>query len=190
MNLNKVFKKATLCFVVAGMMNSYSALAGPSLLSTAQLNFNGKVVASACTIGSASETVNVNLGGAGKTIEAATLANPGDATGWEKITLSMTNCPATTTAVTASFTGTPAEVNSVNLYKNDGDADSVQIELTTEPGVGGTAIPLGNTAKHEELVDQTKHTATFNLRARAISTNGDATPGDIKGAVQIGFTYR
>lgn len=189
MSLKQVFKKTALCFAVAGMMNSYSALAGPALLSSAQLNFNGKVVASACTITSDSKTVNVPLGGAGQTIEASTLAPVGGATDWEKFSLKMSNCPTTTTAVKATFTGNQAD-ESAALYRNDGEAESVQIELTTDPGVDGTAVPLGNNASHEELVNAGDHTATFNLRARAISTHGDATPGDIKGAVQIAFTYR
>lgn len=188
MNVKQVFKKAALCFAVAGMMNSYSALAGPALLSSAQLNFNGTVVASACTVSTGSKTVNVDLGG-GSTIEASTLADPGNATNWENITLSMTNCPATTTAITAKFSGNRAS-EGAHLYESNGAADFVQIELTTKPATGGAALPLGDGATHEVLVDHGTNSATFNLQARAFTTQGGVTPGDIKGAVQVGFTYR
>lgn len=188
MSVKQIFKKTALCFAVSGMMTSYSALAAPALLSTTQLNINGTVVASACNIDTNSKTVNVDLG-KGTTIEASTLADRGNYTDWAEFELKLTNCPATTTAIIATFSGTPA-AESVDLYKNDGDAEFVQIDLQTRPTAGSVGKPLGNGATHEELVNHTTNDATFLLQARAFTTQGGVIPGSITGGVSVGFTYR
>lgn len=169
-------KKTLLCLVVAGM--SYSVLAAD----TVNLKITGTIKASPCTVvADSGGNINVPLG---ENIQATSLtASRGSE--WQPVTMHLTDCPTSTTSVTAAFSGTPAD-EETGLYKNTGDAGNVQIELQNavlnqRVGDGDTMIA--------PVVSATSD-ATFNLRARAYSSIGNVTPGSVIGTVQVAFTYQ
>ncbi|EGD9072961.1 type 1 fimbrial protein, partial [Escherichia coli] len=82
--------------------------------------FNGRVVSKPCTI--QTKEANVNLGD----LYTRNLQQPGSASGWHNITLSLTDCPVETSAVTAIVTGS---TDNTGYYKNEGTAENIQIEL-------------------------------------------------------------
>ncbi|EHK0833313.1 type 1 fimbrial protein, partial [Escherichia coli] len=75
------------------------------------ITVNGRVVAKPCTI--QTKEANVNLGD----LYTRNLQQPGSASGWHNITLSLTDCPVETSAVTAIVTGS---TDNTGYYKNEG----------------------------------------------------------------------
>ncbi len=73
-----------------------------------------------CTI--QTKEANVNLGD----LYTRNLQQPGSASGWHNITLSLTDCPVETSVVTAIVTGS---TDNTGYYKNEGTAENIQIEL-------------------------------------------------------------
>ncbi|MGA9618554.1 MAG: fimbrial protein [Serratia proteamaculans] len=146
----------------------------------AKLQISGNIKAGACEVDAANSNIQVNLG---DNISAATLATSGSASGWIEFPVTLKNCPATTTSAKATFSGTGADENA-GLYKSVGTSVRVQIELQNKNGDN-----LGNSKSMVQFVDRQSHEAKFNLRARAYSTHGGATPGTIEGAMQITFVY-
>ena len=84
------------------------------------ITVNGRVVAKPCTY--SNRSTNVNLGD----LYTRNLQQPGSASGWHNITLSLTDCPVETSAVTAIVTGS---TDDPGYYKNEGTAENIQIEL-------------------------------------------------------------
>lgn len=84
------------------------------------ITVNGRVVAKPCTI--QTKEANVNLGD----LYTRNLQQHGSASGWHNITLSLTDCPVETSAVTAIVTGS---TDNTGYYKNEGTAENIQIEL-------------------------------------------------------------
>ncbi|KAB8308842.1 type 1 fimbrial protein [Rouxiella chamberiensis] len=169
-----LMKTSSLALIIfAGL--SQSSFADPT-----QININGTVVASACTVDNAGAPVQVTL----DTLEATALATAGESGGWKTFDLKLINCPATTTVSTATFAGTPATANA-NLYTNTGTATNVEVELQNTAGK-----QLGNGATYAVDVDASTHEVVYPLQARAFTTAGSVMPGTIIGSVQATFTYQ
>lgn len=176
MDMKGMFKATALCLALGGMGFTGSALANVTL------NINGTVKASPCQVVTDGKgNIDVKLNG-GKAIEAASMANPLSHTDFEAFSLTLKDCPTATSKVTATFSGTPAD-ESVDMYKNAGDADSIQIELTDK----SETLKLGSGATME--VPVVADVATFDLKARAFSLKGGVKPGSINTAVQVAFVY-
>ena len=176
--MKSAFKMGLLSLAIAGMAASGSALAD------ATLKITGTIKASPCEVDASdsNNTINVNLG---DNIEAVSLANAGSATDWVAVTLSLKNCPDTTTNAIASFTGTAAtETNVTDMYQNTGTAENVQIELQDKE----SGERKGNGSTMEAVVSA--NAASFPLQARAYTAQGGARPGNIEGSVQVSFTYQ
>lgn len=168
-------------FVGLGRMLVFAGLvqmAVPAL--AAKLQISGNIKAAPCEVDAANSNIQVNLG---DNISAATLATSGSGSEWIDFPVTLKNCPATTRTAKATFSGVVAD-ESVVLYKSSGSSRRVQIELQSQNGTN-----LGNDKNVVQLVDQQSHEAIFNLRARAYSTHGGATPGTIEGVMQITFVY-
>lgn len=180
MDMKAIFKTTALCLAISGMGISYSALA-----IDARIKITGTVKASPCTVDAVGGDVNVDL----REIKAHTLT-AGVGSNWEDFSLDLSDCPVSTTNVTATFTGTAAD-ESADLYKNTAanPAASVQIEMV-DGSTSGANRRLGNGSDMTVLVDHTTNKATFPMRARAFSTNGGVTPGSIEGIVQVALTYQ
>ncbi|MNG71212.1 S-fimbrial adhesin protein SfaS precursor [compost metagenome] len=149
-------------------------------VAAAKLQITGTIKAAPCVVDGANSNIQVNLG---DNISAAILGRAGSGSEWIEFPLTLKNCPTTTTSATATFSGSEAE-EGADLYKSVGTSRRVQIELQSQSGAN-----LGNNKSMAQLVNPLTHEATFNLRARAYSVNGGATPGSIDGVLQIAFVY-
>ncbi|WP_083196337.1 fimbrial protein [Serratia sp. 14-2641] len=180
MDMKAIFKTTALCLALGGMGISYSALAVD-----ARIKITGTVKASPCTVDAVGGDVNVDLG----EVKAHTLT-AGAGSDWESFSLDLSDCPVSTTDVTATFTGTAAD-ESADLYKNAAanPAGAVQIEMV-DGSTSGSNRRLGSGSDMTVLVDHSTNKASFPLKARAFSTNGGATPGSIEGVVQVALTYQ
>ncbi|STN01111.1 fimbrial protein [Escherichia coli] len=87
--LHKRFLLATFCALFTATLQAADVT----------ITVNGRVVAKPCTI--QTKEANVNLGD----LYTRNLQQPGSASGWHNITLSLTDCPIETSAVTAIVTG-------------------------------------------------------------------------------------
>lgn len=145
------------------------------------INVTGKVVASPCTVDN-SGVYNIDLG---QNISAATLNPANSYSSWKNFNVTLSNCPAGTTKVTATFAGT-ADSNNTAMYANTtgtGFAQNVAVQL--QNSTAGTNTGNGATM----TVNVASSSAIFPLQARAYSTPGGTTPGNIAAAVLMNMTY-
>lgn len=175
-------------------LTTYSALSADSVIkisgrvldygctvSSDSLNFTvdlqkGRVVAKPCTI--QTKEANVNLGD----LYTRNLQQPGSASGWHNITLSLTDCPVETSAVTAIVTGS---TDNTGYYKNEGTAENIQIELRDDQDA-----TLKNGDSKTVIVDEITRNAQFPLKARAITVNGNASQGTIEALINVIYTWQ
>lgn len=146
------------------------------------INITGQVIAAACTTDVGS-TYNIDLG---QEISAATLNSAGAASTYVSQDIVLSDCPAGTTSVTATFDGTKDSGNDT-MYANatgEGYATNVAVELQNK--TAGTDVGKGATMTVD--VDASQK-ATFPLQARAFSKSGGTTPGNISTTVLMNFTY-
>lgn len=154
---------------------------GVSTAADVTINISGKVIASPCKIDN-NGVYNIDLG---QNISAATLNPANSYSTWKNFNVTLSNCPAGTTKVTASFSGT-ADSNNNAMYANTtgtGYAQNVAVQL--QNSTTGTNTGNGSTM----TVNVTNSAATFPLQARAYSTPGSATTGNISAAVLMNMTY-
>lgn len=121
---------------------------------------------------------NVNLGD----LYTRNLQQPGSASGWHNITLSLTDCPVETSAVTAIVTGS---TDNTGYYKNEGTAENIQIELRDDQDA-----TLKNGDSKTVIVDEITRNAQFPLKARAITVNGNASQGTIEALINVIYTWQ
>lgn len=149
------------------------------------INVTGTIKAAPCKlVGDETQTISL-----GTNILATELAEPGSTTEWKDISLQLTDCPTSTTKVKVSFSGSPSELDVTRLYSNSvGDkyAKNIEIELESKNEHKG----LGNGENMLVDVNNSTHDVEFQLQTRLISTNGNATPGDILGTIVATFTYQ
>ncbi len=173
----RIYKKGFMALVVAGALLSSAAFADQ-----VTVNITGRVTAAACTVDN-SGVYNVIM----PDVTAAVL-NPANSSGtWKTFDVTLSNCPAGTTSVTAKFTGT-ADTNDSNKYASTtgtGYATNVSVQLQNRTG---TVADKGNNSTMNVAVDASKK-ATYALQARPFSTLGGATPGNISTVVLMDFTY-
>ncbi len=169
--------------ISAGNIRGWFLLATFCALFTATLQaadvtitVNGRVVAKPCTI--QTKEANVNLGD----LYTRNLQQPGSASGWHNITLSLTDCPAETSAVTAIVTGS---TDNTGYYKNEGTAENIQIELRDDQDA-----TLKNGDSKTVIVDEITRNAQFPLKARAITVNGNASQGTIEALINVIYTWQ
>lgn len=116
--LHKRFLLATFCALFTATLQAADVT----------ITVNGRVVAKPCTI--QTKEANVNLGD----LYTRNLQQPGSASGWHNITLSLTDCPVETSAVTAIVTGS---TDNTGYYKNEGTAENFSDFTPTEYSTKG-----------------------------------------------------
>ncbi|MBF4179900.1 fimbrial protein [Lelliottia nimipressuralis] len=154
------------------------AMSGNASAADSTINITGTVVASPCTI----EAVkNVDLGD----IDATKLATTGTASTFINFSINMTDCPATTTSATATYSGT---ASNTDYYANSGTAKNVEVEVASSY----SSLPMGNGATQGVNIDAATHAASFNLKARVKNDGkGSAvTPGSVSSAIQVAVQYK
>ena len=110
--LHKRFLLATFCALFTATLQAADVT----------ITVNGRVVAKPCTI--QTKEANVNLGD----LYTRNLQQPGSASGWHNITLSLTDCPVETSAVTAIVT---VSTDNTGEDKEEGTSENMQIELVS-----------------------------------------------------------
>lgn len=146
-------------------LTTYSALSADSVI-----KISGRVLDYGCTVSSDSLNYTRNL------------QQPGSASGWHNITLSLTDCPVETSAVTAIVTGS---TDNTGYYKNEGTAENIQIELRDDQDA-----TLKNGDSKTVIVDEITRNAQFPLKARAITVNGNASQGTIEALINVIYTWQ
>ncbi len=164
--LHKRFLLATFCTLFTATLQAADVT----------ITVNGRVVAKPCTI--QTKEANVNLGD----LYTRNLQQPGSASGWHNITLSLTDCPIETSAVTAIVTGS---TDNTGYYKNEGTAENIQIELRDDQDA-----TLKNGDSKTVIVDEITRNAQFPLKARAITVNGNASQGTIEALINVIYTWQ
>ena len=169
------FKIATLMGCILAALCTQSAMAADS-----SLNISGNVVASPCTVDAASKNLSINLGD----VQASTLAAANVGSPWVDGTINLTNCPSTTSQVTATFTGT-ADTNAAFAYKNTGAGSSqASIHIMNKD----LSADLKNGATLTQAV--TSGAAALPFKARMYTSKGGVTPGVVSAAISVNFTYK
>lgn len=150
-------------------------------VNASNINVSGQVVASPCIVDIGTVNQMVNFG----KLQLRDFSVPGSATDWIPIPLNLSACPASTSKVTANFSGTASDDDN-ELYANTGTARNIAIHLadTTRTQKLGTGSRLTVT------VEPASRTATLPLASRLLSVNGMSEGGIISGAVQVNFTYK
>ena len=152
------------------------------------INITGNVIASPCTVDTAGSTLNVDLGN----IPLTDFATAGSYGGTAKaFTVALKDCPASTTKVTAAFSGT-AYSGDANLFANStGTGRATNLGVKIKPsGVAWTTTTVKPGGTMQANVAASTHTASFAFDTRAYSATGNVTPGTISSTMQIDFTYQ
>lgn len=171
--MNK-FAKGLIAALVVGSC-SLAVHAAPDVTIT----INGKVTAAACTINN-SGTYTVTM----PDVTAATLNSANTFGDWKPFDVTLSNCPAGTSTVKATFDGTADGTKYANTT-GTGYATNVAVQLQNR---SGTVADKGKNSTMTVNVDASKN-ATFDLQARPYSTPGSATVGNISTVVLMNFTY-
>jgi minor fimbrial subunit len=171
MMTNKLSLISCALLIAAGVVTS--AWAADSTV----INIKANIVASPCTV--ATDKLDIDLGD----IQSVVLAKAEDASPWSAVqNIQLTNCPAGTSTVTATFNGTPG-VNFVS-YKNTGTANNVGIELADD---NSTINYLSNGTT--KAVTVASGSANIPVRAR-LQSDGAATVGTVLASVNVTFEYK
>ncbi|MGL5387635.1 MAG: fimbrial protein [Serratia sp. (in: enterobacteria)] len=173
-------------FVLNMLLSALAVLPGTKV-EAADVTITGKVIASSCTVNPVLVAgQEVNLGTLGRT----RFQNANEAGDWKSFTLNLTNCPAGTTSVKATYTGTP-------------DGTDATLFANTEPAATAApymAVQMAKDADHSAIlstgstmtanVDTLTGTATFPLAARMYTPSGGAQAGQVSSSVLVNFTYQ
>lgn len=143
------------------------------------ITVTGNIVASPCEVDPNSAAQNIDLGD----IQASTLQTAGNSSPWVPVNISLINCPAGTSSVTATFHGTPDPDGPDWDYVNTGDAKNVSVSFQST----GASYPFGN--GKSTTVNINNGGATINAETRVISNKGGATPGSVKAVITVSFVY-
>ncbi|MEQ5227077.1 fimbrial protein [Proteus cibi] len=143
------------------------------------LNFIGNIKIATCNI-SSGENINVDL----KNIPAANFEKANSASSWNVFYIDFKNCSTAINQIKLTFTGVSDTADPNSLYKNQGSAKNIAVQLENWTGT----LKLGN---------QQSLTVTLNgrtdinlgLRTRAFSPSGKGTPGTISAKVTANIVY-
>ncbi|WP_148243844.1 fimbrial protein [Enterobacter asburiae] len=186
--------KTLLAVAIAALLPAGTALAAET--SGGTVNFNGKVVTSACAISAGSANIDVDMG----EVRTATLKNAGsEASTAKAFAITLEDCeiadtsassdenPIAATTVAVTFTGTPdtSDVNSLAIGTNGSAnfAQNVAIRLYDEQG---KVVKLGEAAT---AIPLRKGANTLNFSAKYYSPKGGATAGDASAVATYTVTY-
>mgnify|MGYP000030189227 CR=1 FL=1 len=165
-------RKLTWLLIVAGTMSN--------AVQATDLSINGMVVATPCTVDTASVSQDVNFG----QVRLNEMRAAGNASDWEVFQVRLISCPQSTTSATVTFSGKSATTDAT-LYDNSGTATNAAVQVAQ---AGNKTLVQGNGSTMTVPVDA-QHNATFALAGRLI-VNDSTRPGTFSSVVQLGFTYQ
>lgn len=152
------------------------------LAEDANLTIKGNVMASPCVVDtdSANQTIDFGQRRSGDFLAAGSVGE------WQPFSVLLTHCPITTRQATVLLTGAATSgPDGVPLYASLGSAPNVGIQIAD----GNTRQTLGPGSRVTIAVDNTGNSATLALVSRLYST-GQVGAGQIRGAMQLDFTYQ
>lgn len=168
----KLFKHVLLVLMAGATSHAAQAL---------DLNINGTVVASPCTVDTSSVSQDVDFG----MVRNTDLKDAGSVSAWKSFSVNLNNCPASTTQAQVTFTGNPAQEDAT-MYDNTGTASNVVVQMAAD---ADKSKLLGNGTSMTVNIDA-QHKATYLLAGRLVSINGNTGPGTFNSVVQLNFTYQ
>ncbi|CAI0798856.1 putative fimbrial protein SthD [Serratia quinivorans] len=142
------------------------------------VNITSNVIAAPCVIDGAG-SLDIKL----DDIVVSKLQKSGDTGPFKSFDLKLKDCPAATTKVTASYTGTASPL-SANSFINTGTAS--QLVLYLQDSASKEIAP--NTTRQVD-VNSTSKTAVFSQKVQ-IYAKGLATAGTVIGNIVVSFTYQ
>lgn len=155
-------------------------ISSPSLASdNVNLNFIGNIRVATCNI-SNGDNVNVDL----KNIPATNFEQANSGSNWNDFYITFTDCSTAINQISVTFSGVSdtADVNS--LYKNQGTAKNIAVQLENGPG----SIKLGNQKSLVVTLGGLTDVRLW-LRTRAFSPSGKGMPGTISAKVTANIVY-
>lgn len=147
----------------------------------ASLTLTGKVVASPCTVDTDKVNKTVDLG----SLQRRDLQTAGEAGNWQDFDLLLTNCPAGTTKVTATLSGTPAPQDAT-AWSNSGTSGNLALRIASRDH-SQTVAPGDSLAQN---VDINTRSVSFLLSARMFTPQGNATAGTLQSVMNVDFTWQ
>lgn len=148
----------------------------------AEINLSGTVVAAACTVDTNTKAQTVTFQQA-RAIDYQTVGKTSE---WQDFQLTLSGCPASTTQVTASFSGDADTVDPTKFANSLGDATGMAMQIMTRDHLAEIQ-PLGELSVG---VNNVQHSVIFPLSARMYTPTGVVTAGEFKTVVQFSFTYQ
>lgn len=142
------------------------------------LNFQGNIKAASCNI-TGGNNINIDL----KRLPIDLFNTPQSGSEWKNFNIDLTDCSSVINQVKLTFSGTTDSADINSLYKNQGTAKNIAVQLETADGT----TPLG----HQKILiaPVTNQTATIPLRTRAFSTEGNVIPGSISANITATIVY-
>lgn len=171
-----LIKSSATLLVVAGVGLSHNVFSADT-----QIKITGNVVASECetTVEGNSGTV-IDLG----QIQATALLNAGDKTPAVPFKINFKNCPVTTTGYIATFKGT-AESGTTD-FVNEGTAKKVQVRVTNTDNKDVSVLENGGLYTAPKSLSGS---GVLNLKAQAVTAQGQTTPGSIQATIQLNVQF-
>lgn len=169
---------------MSGLMKGMWLVMAAGMISSAvqatDLNMTGIVLASPCTVDTGSISQDVDFG----QLHNTDLRTAGDASEWKPFEVKLTNCPASTTSVKVTFSGTRDSTNAT-LYANAGSATNAAVQMAQ---TANKSLVQGDGSSMTVAVNA-QHNAIYALAGRVMSTGGTG-PGTFRSVVQMSFTYQ
>lgn len=142
------------------------------------LSFNGNIKAASCNI-TGGENINIDL----KKLPNDLFNAPKSGSEWKNFDINLKECSSVINQIKITFSGAADTNNIDSLYKNQGSARNIAVQLETADG--GT--PLGN--KKTVVAAVSNQTAKVSLRTRAFSATGNVSPGSISANITATIVY-
>ena len=147
-----------------------------------EMTLSGIVVAAACTVDTQTKDQTVTF----EQARAVNYRQAGNTSEWQDFELTLSACPASTTQVTATFSGNADSDDITKFANSQGDASGMALQMMTRDHL--TEItPLASPAV---AVDSVSRRAVFPLSARMYTPTGAVSPGEFNTVVQFDFTYQ
>ena len=162
-----------------------SLISLPGYASDSSMTMTATVVASPCTFDTANSLMEIPLGD----MYADQMVAPASRSEEVFFNFAFKDCPAGTTSVVATFSGTDnPETFGGKTFLNSGTAKNVGVQVKPLAG-DWDAVSLSNGSTLTATVNENK-TALFKMSSRMYTPTGEATPGSVQAVVTMSFTYQ
>lgn len=170
-------KKLIVLAILAG-----SVFASVANAASGTINFTGNVTADACTVSSASQNQTIDLG----TVSVNDFPASGATTGDGRISIVLSNCPATALTAAVSFGG-PADAANPNLLALASASTAKNLGIALFESDNTTEIPLATKSKTHTLSTTVDTTLTYFAKYK--STAATVTAGTANAVADFTVLY-